>query len=221
MKSIFLICLIFLFSCVSEPEKNQGTVGVVRRFEPLMVTAEDGERILAICRALSSKEDLLNVLVSAGTEYTFSYSEKNCEQAEASGSKTVTAVISKADSGYVFKTKQGEAFGFSDVETFSRGVMSELCQTTGSLMSPVQTSSTGALWYTTFTSSEHCQSDQNGICIHLQRGSVLDGVNYKIHTNEWIKFKIANDKRGFFTERKLITSASCSKGTIERKAVLK
>jgi hypothetical protein len=186
-----------------------------------MVTVEDSERILAICRALSSKEDLLNVLVSAGTEYSFTYSEKNCDQSQASASKNVTAVISRSDSGFIFKTKQGETFGFSDVETVSKGVMAELCQATGSLMSPVQTSRTGALWYTTFTSSEHCQSDINGICIHLQRGSVLDGLNYKIHTNEWIKFKIANDKRGFFTERKLISSAGCSKSTIERKAVLK
>jgi hypothetical protein len=221
MKPIFLFSLIFLISCISEPDKRTDTIGEERRFEPLMVTVEDSERILAICRALSSKEDLLNVLVTTGAEYSFNYTEKNCDQAEASASKNVIAVISRSESGYVFKTKKGEAFGFSDVETFSKGVMSELCQMSGSFMSPVQTSRTGALWFTTFTSSEYCQSDSNGICIHLQRGTFVGNNNYKIHSNEWIKFKITNDKRGFFTERKLISTASCSKGIIERKAVLR
>jgi hypothetical protein len=221
MTRLVLISLFLISSCIGEPPKIQDTVGAVRRFEPLVVTVEDSERIEAICRALSSKEDLLSVLVSTGTEYKFSYSQKNCSDRQSSIPKDVVTTIQKTDLGYVFRPTNGEAFGFSDVETVSKGVMSQICQNLGNLMSPMQISRTGAVWFTSFTSSEYCQSDDKGLCIHLQRGTVLDDINYEIHTNEWIKFKIANDKRGFFVERKLISSGDCSKGTIEKRAVLK
>jgi len=50
----------------------------------------------------------------------------------------------------------------------------------------------------------------------------VDDFYYKIHTNEWLKIKITNDNRGFFKERKLISTAACSgKGFIEKRASLK
>lgn len=221
MKKFILLPLMAFVSCISEPQKPQDTVGSVRKFEPLVVTVEDSERIQAICRALGSKEDLLSVLVSTGTEYKFSYSQKGCADRELPVAKIVTTTLKRSDSNFVFDSKNGESFGFPDVETTKRGVMAEICQNAGRLISPMQTSRSGAVWFTSFTASEHCQSDASGLCIHLQRGSVIDNVNYKIHTNEWIKFKITNEKRGFFVERKLISSANCSKGSIEKSAVLK
>jgi hypothetical protein len=220
----FLILPLFLLSvaCVNEPQKAGDTVGNVRRFEPLVVTFEDNERIAAICRALSSKEDLLSVLVTTGTQYQFSYAQKNCSDRDVPTPKNVTTTIERTDSNYIFKPNNGEGFGFPDVETASKGAMAEVCANLTNLMSPMQTSRSGAIWFTTFTQSEHCQSDASGLCIHIQRGSILDDLNYQIHTNEWIKFKITNEKRGFFVERKLISSANCSnKGTLEKRATLK
>lgn len=221
MTKLVIFSLFLLSSCIGEDQKIVNTVGAVRRFEPLVVTVEDSERIEAVCRALSSKEDLLSVLVSTGTEYKFSYSQKNCSDRQLSIPKEVVTTIQKTDLGYVFKPSNNEAFGFTDVETVSKGVLSQICQNMGNLMSPMQISRTGAIWFTSFTSSEHCQSDDKGICIHLQKGSVIDDINYEIHTNEWIKIKVANDKRGFFTERKIISSGDCSNGTIEKRATLK
>lgn len=221
MIKFLILPLFFLLSCVSEQETVTST-RAVRRYEPQVVTIEDSERIQAICRALQSKEDLLSVLVSTGTQYTFIYAEKGCSDAKLSTPKNLVTTIEKSGSDYFFKTKNNELFAFSDVETTSKGVMAEICQNlSSSLTSPMQTK-TGAIWFTTFTSAEHCQADANGLCIHLQRGSAIDNVNYQIHTDEWIKIKLTNEKRGFFIERKIISSANCSgKGTVERTAVLR
>lgn len=222
MSKFLLLPLLALVACVSETKQTPDSVGDIKRFEPIMVTFEDSERIQAICRALSSKEDLLSVLVTTGAEYTFSYTQKACNESELPTPKNVVTTIQRPDSNYIFKAKDNVTFGFADVETATKGVMREICQNVGSLMSPMQTSSTGAVWFTTFTPADHCQSDANGMCIHIQRGSAVDSVNYKIHTNEWIKFKLTNDKRGFFMERKLISSANCNSGkTFEKRAVLK
>jgi hypothetical protein len=221
MTKLVFSFLFLLTSCLGEPQKVQDTVGAVRRFEPLVVTVEDSERIEAVCRALSSKEDLLSVLVSTGSEYRFNYSQKNCSDRQLSIPKEVATTIQKTDLGYVFRPTNGESFGFSDVETVSKGVLSQICQNLGNLMSPMQISRTGAVWFTSFTSGEHCQSDERGICIHLQRGTVLEDINYEIHTNEWIKIKLTNDRRGFFVDRKIISSGDCSQGTIEKRATLK
>jgi hypothetical protein len=222
MSKLLLLPLFFLLACAGEPPKTPDSVGEVKRFEPLMVTFEDNERIQAICRALSSKEDLLSILVSTGSEYNFTYTQKGCGDQQLPTPKTVVATLQKTDSSYVFKPKYGETFGFPDVETYSKGVMKDICQNVGSLMSPMQTSRTGAIWFTSFTSTNHCISDATGICIHIQRGTSSESANYKIHTNEWIKFRVNNDRRGFIVERKLVSSADCPPyKTVEKRAVLK
>jgi hypothetical protein len=225
MSKILLLPLFLFLSCVSSPETKQtaATVGTAKRFEPLMVSYEDGERIKAICSALSTKEDQLDVLSTANTQYTFSYGQKGCADAKASAPKTIATTIQRTDgNNFVFKATGGDAFGFSDVETSTSGVMATICQNSSSLVSPLQTSKTGATWFTTYMGSELCKSDANHFCIHIQRGSTSNSLDYNIHTNEWIKFRITNEKRGFFVERTLISSAGCSKKqTIEKTAVLK
>lgn len=224
MKYILLSIFILSFvSCMPEqvPEDSLSLSEVVR-FEPLMVTVEDNERINAICSALLDKEDILDVIVTSGKEYLFDYGQKGCQDSSFPSMKRVTTSIQRSEINYFFRPKENDVFGFPDVETTTKGVLTQICANTQNLMNPMQTSSAGALWFTTFTSSEHCQSDAQGICIHLQRGSVVNDFYYKIHTNEWLKIKITNDNRGFFKERKLISTAACSgKGFIEKRASLK
>lgn len=222
MARIWILGLFFICSCVSETPSSPVT-GNVLRFDPLVVSTEDNERIQAICSSLRAKEELLDVLITTGSSYTFSYSQKNCEDQQLPAPKSIVTKIKKIDSDYIFKTEDNTDFPFSEVETASKGIMSEICNAPeGQLMNPMQTSGSAAIWFTTFTSSEHCQSDENGVCIHIQKGTVLEDLNYKINTNEWIKFKINNSRRGFFTERKIISSATCEgNGSIEMKATLK
>ena len=220
---IFPLLLLSLVSCLSEQAPSDSlSLNEVVRFEPLMVTVEDNERINSICNALLDKEDILDVLVTSGNEYLFDYGQKGCSESSFPALKRVRTTIQRSEMNYLFRPKENDVFGFSDVETTTKGVLTQICANTQNLMSPMQTSSSGALWFTTFVASEHCQSDAEGICIHLQKGSVVDDFNYKIHTNEWLKIKITNGKRGFFTQRKLISNAPCTgKGFVEKRATLK
>jgi hypothetical protein len=220
MSKILFFTFFILISCGEIPQKAPGTVGEIKKYEPVSISFEDNERVQAICRALASKEDLLDILVSTGAEYNFSYAQKGCNDEKISAPKPVVALIENKNGNYIYKTKNGEEFGFTNVDTFSKGVMASICQGKN-LMSPMLISSTSAMWFTTYTASESCASDLNGLCIHIQRGSLKDGINYEIHTNEWIKIKLANEKRGFFMERSFISQVSCSdKKTIQRRAVL-
>jgi hypothetical protein len=210
LKLILIMTLFVVSSCSPVPSDNT-TIGKIRRFEPLAVTVEDTERMKRICLALSAKEDLLSTLVLSGEKYDFTYSEKGCLDKTISSSKMITTKIVKNEGNYIFKASDNETYFFSDVETTSKGVMSEICKNLSGLTSPVQTSSSQALWFTSFISGQDCQADENTICIHLQSGSVMeDGLSYRIHTNQWLKFKVTNGRLGFFTERKLITSLTCS-----------
>jgi hypothetical protein len=220
-KILLLPLMLFIFSCHSEKGTPIESLGKVRKYEPLAVTLEDSERIRAICNALAAKEDLLSVLVSTGEEYVFNYYQKGCSEPSAPAPKNLVTTIQREVSGYIFQSKNGESFGFPEVETNTQGIFSEICQNTERLMSPILTN-TGAMWFTSFTSNEHCQSDAEGICIHFQKGSFVQDFDYIVHTNEWIKIKTMNSRRGFFLERKLISSANCSgKNEFHKEARLK
>lgn len=223
MTKFLFLPLLFLLSCVGEPAKTPDSTGDTVTFEPV-TNLEDNERVKAVCKALANKENVLNVLASSGSEYTYSFSQKNCSDPALPEAKNVVVRIGRSDNNYIFKSKNGEAFGFTDIETASAGVMADICKFGGTLESPIATGSTGALWWTTFTASEHCQPGFGTICVHLQRATQASGDQYRIHTNEWIKFKLYDQNEGFFVERKLISSAGCKSakgGKLEMKAILK
>jgi hypothetical protein len=223
-KLLLLSLLALMASCNGGGDTVSDSVGEVQRYEPMAISENDNARIRTICQALSYKQDLINEISNSGREYTFGYAEKGCSDRDLPGLSNVVTTVELANGTYNFKPKNNARFGFTNVETYSNGIMNMICQNQvmGTLMSPLQSSSTGAMWFTTNTSSDHCTSDANNICIHIQRGSAADNVTYKIHTNEWIKFRTTNDRRGFFVERKLISSADCSNGgNVERRAVIR
>jgi hypothetical protein len=220
MKFSILLSLIFFSACIPQTEEPAAQTEEFVRFEPLSVPAEDLARIKAICEALELKEQRLPDLVSS--DYTFGVSQKGCDEAKPSAEVNVEVTLVRPDFFYLFKLKDGSSFLFPNVETSAHGVMSPICANLGNLNSPLQTSSKGAIWFTTFTSTRHCTSDFDSMCIHIQKGDYVSDINYKIHTNEWIKFKIKNDKVGFYLERKFVSQADCPAGkTREKKVRLK
>lgn len=223
MSKIFiLMTLIGLVSCSGE-QPVPGDVGDTKIFEPVVIQ-DDGPRAQVICDAIAANEGMLNVLVASNKEYSFTYAQKGCDDESLSESKVVPTRILKNGTSYYFSPKNGEAFGFSTVETSKDGVMQVLCNQSQILESPVRAApnSKTAIWWTTFTDPVHCQSGFGNICINIQTGTSSDGYNYKIHTSEWIKFKVSDDNQGFFIERKLISKAGCKKGkTLEMRAKLK
>jgi hypothetical protein len=223
MTKFLFFPLLLLLSCVSEPSKAPDSTGDTVTFQPIS-NLEDNERVKAVCKALANKENVLNVLSSSGSEYTYSFNQKNCSDPALPEAKNVVVRISRTDNSYIFKSKNGEAFGFTEIETANAGVMADICKFGGTLESPITTGSTGALWWTTFTASEHCRPGLGTLCVHLQRASQVSGDQYRIHTNEWIKFKLYDQNEGFFIERKLISSAGCKSakgGKLEMTATLK
>lgn len=222
MRILFILLLLVAVGCnKSNKNTKSNSLGKFTEFAPLEISPEDNNMISTICGALSNKEDTLSVLVNSGLEYSFNYAEKNCSDSAAGATKKIVTTIETQNSSYRFRSKDGSQFGFSEVETTTQGVMKDLCANLGRLSSPMQSSSTGAIWFTTQSRSANCTTDSNGICIFIQRGSIADSQRYVIHSNEWIKFKVNNERRGFFTERKLVTSIGCSGGkTFERLATL-
>lgn len=223
MSKIFLlIALIGLVSC-SGQQQVEDEIGDQRSFDPL-INYEDNERVKVICDAIQAKEGMLNVLVSSAKEYSFNYSHKSCDDSAMSEEKIVPTKIMKNGNGYYFSPKNGEAFGFSDVETTKDGIMQLICNYGGTLESPIRSSPTSktAIWWSTFTDASHCQSGFGNICINIQTGSSSDGYNFTIHTNEWVKFQVVDENQGFFLERKVISKAGCKKGkTLEMRAKLR
>ena len=223
MTKFLFLPLLFLLSCISEPAKTPVTVGDTKTFQPI-TNLEDNERVKFICKALGNKENVLSVLSNSGSEYTYSFAQKGCNDTAMPAAKDVVVKIGRSDNGYIFKPKNGEAFGFSDIETANAGVMADICKFGGTLESPITSGSTGAVWWTTYAASEHCQAGFGTLCIYLQRGSLVSGDQYRIHTEEWIKFKLYDNNEGFFTERKLVSSAGCKNvkgGKLEMRATLK
>lgn len=221
-KILFVLSLLALAAC-TPAEQPSDSNGDMKFFEPV-TNYEDNERVKVICGALSAKEGQLGVLVSSARQYTYSFAQKNCDASSLPAAKDVPMKISRDGDNFYFVPKNGEAFGFSNVETTEDGVMKSICNFGGTLESPIRNSpsSKTAVWWTTFTDASHCQPGFGTMCIHLQTGSSSDGMNYKIHTNEWIKFKVYDENEGFFIERKLISTAGCAKKkNLEMRARLK
>jgi hypothetical protein len=226
MSKLLILPLVMLISCVSDNSKpTEDNVGQLVEFSPL-TSYENNERIKVICQALTRKEDQINELANSGSKYTFSYTEKGCGVSEFPAAKDIVVKLVRLDPRpdsrwYAFKAISGEVFSFEDVELASQGALADLCNFGATLESPIKTS-TGALWWTTYVDSKDCNSGFGNMCIYLQRGTSVDGRMYRIHTNEWIKFKVMGESDGFFLERKLVSTAGCSKGQeLVRKAILK
>ena len=214
-----LVALLVVAGCNSETNKQ--VVG--KEFRSLDPVAVDDpmtlSRINAICGALLYKEGMLNILTSS--EYTFSYTQKECSKSSASIPGLMRVAIQDTGSGYIFKSLTSNAFGFSNVETANSGLMKEICQNRTALTNPMQTS-TGAIWFSTTPPNADCESENDAYCIQVERGSHHDGTSYMIHTKEWMKVKITGTNRGFFTDRKVVSTANCSDGqSMERRAILK
>jgi hypothetical protein len=219
MRLAILSVLLLSVACISKPDEAAVAPLEYKRFEPLMVSPADHSRLRTICNALESKEARLPVLISSA--YSFSYAQKACAENEIGEASNVEVTIQRPHSDYIFRQSNGDIFIFP-FETSLSGTMVEICANVQDLRSPLQTSSKGAMWFTTFTSTAHCSPGTDSMCVHIQRGEHVNEMNYVIHTNEWITFNVRGSRTGFFSERKLISQADCGPNQIiERRATLK
>jgi hypothetical protein len=226
LKFVILPLLIILASCEGEGDKasSDRNVGTNKKYEPIEVEGSNLERLKVICHSLAEKESLLNILISTDTEYEYQYAQKGCNDKEMPTPKRVITTLTGNYPNYYFRVRQGDYFGFPEVETVSSGLLSKICQDLrdfGAVKSPMQVASY-VVAFTTHTSPKDCKSDKNGYCVKVEKGSFLQNNEYKVHTEEWMKVNIKNPRLGFFTERKLISTANCPQDkTFEKRAVLK
>ncbi len=219
MKVLFLSLLV-LAGCGGQVIQENEAEGIetLRTYEPLVPS--DISTVKKICDALSHKGERLSSQINM--PLTFSYAQKDCAEVELPAAKDVRVTIQKPGAFYVFRKADGELFPFPDVETLDEGAMKTICADLDRITTPFQTSPTSARWFTTATSSANCRAQGEEVCILIESGSVVTGTSYKIHTREWIKFRLTDPKRGFFTERVLRSSGSCEKGSyIQKRAVLR
>lgn len=195
-------------------------IETIRDSKPV-IDASETSRILKVCDALKSRAAALDDLSSSGTEYRFDYAQKGCTEAKFPESREVITEIEQGPVYYTFSPTNNEDFAFTEIDTPTRGILKEICQFQGTLRSPIPTSLTTNIYWTTFTDSDDCKESPGTLCVHLQKGSqVTEG--YKIHTWEWLKFRVTEPRVGFFLERKRISKLSCSKNqTFQIRATLK
>lgn len=219
-KILLLVCFITLISCKMEDQRmGDSTGGLIELVEGESMQPADAARLTAVCQALSFKSDQLSVMTSQS--FVFSYSYKSCDSSKGGVPSMINVTLERPYGNYIFEATHGESFPFPDVETDKVGVLARACANIGNLTTAYRISETGAMWVTTVSDSKRCNPDAGNYCVHLQRGSLEGGSSYRIHTNEWIKFKLTNPRRGFFTERTLVSTASCSNGkSMEKKVVL-
>lgn len=222
--SLILMALILLVACGQVPNQSSGGEQIgqeIVQYSPQIVVGEDSDRINDICRAIAAKTDQLVILEN--TQYTFSYAEKSCASGSMSAYSDVRVAIEKPNSNYIFKIIGANSpFIFSNIETKDAGLMKEICDNAQSLTSPMQSGSSGVIWFTSLTRATDCVSSSTHLCMQIERGSLVAGTSYKKNTKEIIKFKISGENQGFFTERKQITTLSCPEGAqLVRHAILK
>lgn len=215
-----ILPLLFLTSCMVKEAETQQPGAEIRNFENLSVSSADNTNVQSICKALINRENILFVLANNRYEYTFNVAQKNCEATSAAPAKDIVTTI-VGGGVYTFQAKNGEVFPFGEVDTYSKGLMADLCKNVGAVTNPFRNSMYSATWFST-ADNKFCRSDASNICILIETGTSEDPNTdtFKIVKREWVKFNI-KDKEGFFTFRKFSTVSGCQKGSLEITASLK
>lgn len=217
MKFLLVFSLIALASCGKYPEeKKDNSLGetITPVIRPVQPGSDDYNKLKIVCNSLDFIQGRLHILVS--NHYSFLYATKSCGEEKLSSPQQVAVSITYSGGEYVFSRNSGGSFPFPYVAANANGAMEEICHNLGlNLKNPLEIGSQ-VIAFTTEPTSE-CQQDQNHICVSIKQA----GSDRMVHTSEWMKLKVYNERRGFFVERGLYSSADCGDGEwIERWAKL-
>ncbi|HXH29590.1 MAG TPA: hypothetical protein VNJ01_02145 [Bacteriovoracaceae bacterium] len=210
MKISFLILVSVLASC-GEIKKSGNSVGEIRTFSPVTVDQNSAGRIATICQALAQKSQVLAQALN--TAHTFEVNQTDCAGAPIDSGPTEVRIQKNANGEYVFRrTSDGLDFVYPDVETATSGIMSRLCANQEQLVNPFKIENDQVVWFrATGTSSEDCRPTSDELCILLETATPEYPGSYKIHTKEWVTFRVntLKEKLGFFSQRKTVSSSIC------------
>jgi len=223
-KLFVFLSLFIIFSCNKKDLKrtDPATVSALISYNPELLSNDDASKLARICNALDSKVAVLNDL-GPDTHFTYLFSEKSCAAESASPALDILVKIEPSQDNYIFKKINNDAFAFPNVETTRYGSMAEICKNLGDIRSPMQINSSIAIWFTALTRTSECAGDNvNTLCVMIRKGQLVEGNDYRIGSEEWIKFQITGPRIGFFVERKLVSRSTCEIGKVlVRTATLK
>jgi hypothetical protein len=219
MKLFPLLLLLMIVACGKVSQKT-AVLGDTQKFEPITPDNSTLSQMQSICSAIAYKTQFLD---SNTNVYTFDFSQKSCTDSNLGPSAPVAVTIIRNLTNYNFRKSDGSLFGF-DVESSTTGVMGTICSTITSLKNQILTSDNVLIGIaTTGISAADCSPNANEVCLYISKASPGTTTGeYIVHTKEWLRFKVANDKTGFYLERKRISQSDCAPNqqTIQ-KAVLR
>lgn len=207
MKLVVLMSLFVFASCGKVEVAGSALIGSKKAIVPEQLNNTSVTRIRSICDALAAKESALNNNPNA--DYVFSGSTKGCNDNGFAPlpNTTVRLVDQKFLEGAL-------PYYFSDVETPSSGVLSQICNSLSLGVSPIATSPNEFIYFTVNDTAE-CQSGGTNQCILIERATRTSETQAKVHTQEWIRVNTVSpniNNVGFWTFKKRLSQASCAEG---------
>lgn len=210
MKRIhFILSCLILSSCGGDYPHSQ-RLGQIRVFAPVVLDAENINRLTTLCNALNQKVQQVGIATSASA--TFNVVKSTCGKAQTS-SREVVAVKGTAPFFFFERTDQGhigEPFSFP-FETHQSDIMGTICSGLGDPKNALMVSGS-PVWFST-TATRDCAPRANEVCIFIEKGAKgQNATEYQVIEQEWIKFQLetGNPRYGYYNERKRITSLDCA-----------
>lgn len=228
MKLLISFLLALTASCGKVEVSSDTKLSTFRSIAPEIIrpgTAEFNE-LKEVCDSIQAKTVTLDALLS--TNFLFSNTSKECSAPEFSGMEDSNVTLVNQNGSFKFNEGANQ-FYFADVETSRDGVLGQICSqlsSTTPLASPLAQEASSLIYFSTRSfAATDCSANVYERCIKIEKASrdTSDNkVRGRVHTIEWIKIKLNEPRRGFFTYKKRVSEASCVPGNfLGRTATLK
>lgn len=217
-----LLCLVMLFSYVACNNSDVSRVnepGNVRTFNPLRVEDTSGLKLALneVCGVLEEKERGLDDYV--GREmFSFTYQESDCSDRPATSTRK-DVFVTKANGKYEFQNEESD-FGLPEVETYTSGLMKEICANLNNLSNPMRASAASQTAIEVRTSeTSNCRNDGSHMCLLVMRGRIgAEGDTFEVGESALISFQTARGHRaGFYAYKSVKSYGSCPSGKFRTK----
>ncbi len=221
MKTSFfsLFVLLSLFACNNNDVTRVNEPGNIRSFNPIKVEDTSSLKLALneVCGVLEEKERGLDDYV--GREmFSFTYQESDCSDRPATAVQK-DVFVTRTNGKYEFQNEESD-FGLPEVETYTTGLLKEVCANLINLKNPMRASpsSQSAIEVRT-TESSLCRNDGSHYCLLVMRGRInSDDENFEVSESALVSFQTARGHRaGFYAYKSVKSYGSCPSGKFRTK----
>ncbi len=218
--TLFSFALFFsLVACNNNDVSKVNEPGNVRSFNPLRVEDTSALKLALneVCGVLEEKERGLDDYV--GREmFSFDYQETDCSDRPAV-SKRKDVFVTKVAGKYEFQNEESD-FGLPEVETYTTGLLKEVCGSLNDLKNPMRASaSSQTAIEVRSTETGNCRNDGSHMCLLVMRGRIgTDGESFEVGESALVSFQTARGHRaGFYAYKSVKSYGSCASGKFRTK----